>query len=550
MDLPISLPRRFSVLVGTMLALLLTAGVGTSGAVAANFPSRDSRYHNNSEMVADIKAVEASHSGIVDVFPIGQSYQGRTIWAAKISDHVHTDEAEPEILFDALHHAREHLTVEQALYLLHYLANNYNSNSTVRHLVNFREIFIIFSVNPDGGEYDLTCTGSSHPPYCAWRKNRQPNSGSRYVGTDLNRNYGYKWGCCGGSSGSASSNTYRGRAAWSATETRVVRDFVNSRVVDGRQQIKAHITFHTNGEFILWPYGYTRADIPYDMTSVDHSTFVRLARGMASRNGYTAIQSSSWYITDGDQIDWMYGAHKIFSFTWELYPEEQATVWADHYPPDEKIAFETARNKNALLYIINMSGCPYSLVGLSVQNCGPLFDDFEIFRGWRTNPDGTDTATRGKWQRGNPEPTSIDGKLYQVDKTVDGRAALVTGAARGTGPSSNDVDGGTTTIRSAGVQLPSNPGLLTFRYYFAHYTNATSADSLQAFVEAENGDRTKVFEEHGFAGKDGASWSTARLNIDAWAGQKIHIVFQATDDANDSLIEAGIDDVRVERPVS
>jgi hypothetical protein len=318
-------------------------------------------------------------------------------------------------------------------------------------------------------------------------------------------------------------------------------------VIDGRQQIRAHVTFHTNGEFILYPYGYTRTDIPYDMTSVDHSTFVRLARGMASRDGYTALQSSHWYITDGDQIDWMYGVHRIFSFTWELYPTEQPTVWGDHYPPDEQIAYQTARNKYALLYILQMSGCPYSVVNLAVQNCGPLFDDFEIYRGWKINPDGTDTATRGMWQRGNPEPTSVDGRLYQVDSTVDGRAALVTGAARGSGTSANDVDGGTTTIRSPSIQLPSDPGRLTFRYYLAHYTNATSADGLEAFVEAENGDRTKVFAEHGSAAKDGAAWAVAQVNIDAWAGQKIHIVFQATDADHDSLIEAGIDDVRVER---
>ena len=76
-------------------------------------------------MVADIQAVEAAHPDIVHVFSIGKSYQGRDIWAAKISDNVATDEAEPEVLFDALHHAREHLTIEQALYLLHLLADDY-----------------------------------------------------------------------------------------------------------------------------------------------------------------------------------------------------------------------------------------------------------------------------------------------------------------------------------------------------------------------------------------------------------------------------------------
>ena len=37
-----------------------------------------------------------------------------------------------------------------------------------------------------------------------------------------------------------------------------MRDFVRSRVVDGRQRIRTHITFHTAGELVLWPYGYTR----------------------------------------------------------------------------------------------------------------------------------------------------------------------------------------------------------------------------------------------------------------------------------------------------
>ena len=164
-------------------------------------------------MVAEIQDAEADHPEIVDVFSIGKSYQNRNIWAAKVSDNVADDENEPEVLFDGLHHAREHLTVEQTLAILRWLSNDYGSNDEITELVDTREIWIIFNVNPDGGEYDLT--GS---PYRAWRKNRQPNSGTTAVGTDLNRNYGYRWGCCGGSSGSKSSDTYRGSKPWSAPE--------------------------------------------------------------------------------------------------------------------------------------------------------------------------------------------------------------------------------------------------------------------------------------------------------------------------------------------
>ena len=73
------------------------------------------------------------------------------------------------------------------------------------------------------------------------------------------------------------------------------------------------------------------------MTTLDHSTFVALGRAMAAKNGYTAEQSSDLYITDGDQIDWLYATYRIFTFTYELYPSEQSTVWLDHYPDDSKI---------------------------------------------------------------------------------------------------------------------------------------------------------------------------------------------------------------------
>jgi hypothetical protein len=550
MESPIRLPRRRGLALVAALGCLILAGLAPANATAANFPPRDSRYHNYSEMVTDIKAVAAAHPSIVEVFSIGTSYQGRKVWVAKISDKVATDEPEPEVLFDALHHAREHLTLEQALYLLHLLANNYTRDAEIHRLVDSREIFIIFAINPDGAEYDLTCTHSSHPPYCAWRKNRQPNPGSSYVGTDLNRNYSYHWGCCGGSSGSPRSIEYRGRRPFSAPETQVVRDFVNSRVINGRQQIRAHITFHTNGELILWPYGYTRRDIPYDMTADDHATFVKLGRAMASRNGYRAMQSSDLYVTDGDQIDWLYGVHRIFSFTWELYPTETASVWTDHYPPDERIAAQTARNKAALLYLIGKAGCVYSVIGKLQQDCGALFDDLEINRGWQLNPDGTDTATRGLWQRADPQPTSSGGRAYQLGTTVSGVRDLVTGAQAGSSLSSNDVDGGTTTVRSAPVHLPATPGPLTFRYYLAHNAAATNEDAFRAYVEAEDGTRTKVLQELSAANLDWAHWSVARIDLTAWAGQSIRIVFEATDGGGDSLVEAGVDDVRVERPAS
>jgi hypothetical protein len=543
---PPGIRRRSAIgLSATLLALAASIiGAATAGGAEPDFPAKDSRYHNLSEMTADVNAVASAHPAIVQVFSIGKSYQGRDILAAKISDNVATDENEPEVLIDALHHAREHLTVEQALYILHLLADGYATDATIKQIVDSREIYIIFALNPDGFVYDLTGT-----PYRAWRKNRQPNGTSRYIGTDLNRNYDYRWGCCNGSSTATSSPTYRGSRPWSAPETRVLRDFVNSRRIGGIQQIRAHITIHTNGELILWPYGYTKRDIPGDMTRADHATFVRLARDMAARNGYRAMQSSDLYVTDGDQIDWMYGVHRIFSFTFELYPTETPTVWGDHYPPDERIAAQVARNHDAFIYFLLHAGCPYLAIGYQVANCGPFFDDAEGTHGWVVDPDHKDTATQGRWQRSNPQPTSSNG-AKQAGTATSGSRVFVTGAAAGASATANDLDGGVTTLRSAAIQLPNDPaniGPLTFRYVFAHDARSTSADRLRLLIEKEDGTRTPLWSVEGDGRDRDAAWRLAWLYVDAYAGQKIRLVFQATDGGPGNLVEAELDDIRIRR---
>jgi carboxypeptidase T len=527
-------------------ALIALPAIAPATAVAAepDFPASMSGYHNYPEMVSEIQQAALDYPDIVQVFSIGKSAHGRDIWAVKVSDNVAKDEDEPEVLIDALHHAREHLTTEQALAILRWLTVDYGTDDTVTRLVDNREIFIVFALNPDGMRYDLT-----GDPFRAWRKNRQRTSSGTAIFTDLNRNYSYHWGCCGGSSGKRSSITYRGPYAFSAPETRALRDFVRSQVKHGVQQIRTHITLHTNGELILWPYGYTKRNVPPDMTGLDHRALVALAKAMASRNGYTPEQSSDLYITDGDQIDWMYGVYRIFSYTFELYPTEKPTVWGDHYPDDSKIPAQTERNRSAILLLIDRAACPYKdLGGPSVRgNCGPLYDDLEINRGWHRNPDGTDTARRGLWQIANPAPTRSHGKK-QLGMPVSGSKDLVTGYAAGRRATSNDLDGGVTTIRSRAITLPADPadyGSLTFRYYLAHRPKSSPDDYLRVMVEGEDGERTTVFERLGSARDVDATWALAKVSLADWAGQTIHLVIAACDGGPANLLEAAVDDIRI-----
>ncbi|MFF3450469.1 M14 family metallopeptidase [Streptomyces sp. NPDC002667] len=327
-----------------------------------DFPTADAKYHNYAETNAEIDQRLAAYPAIMSKRVIGKSYQGRDIVAIKVSDNVATDENEPEVLLTFHQHAREHLTVEMALYLLRELGAGYGSDSRVTNMVNNREIWIVPDLNPDGGEYDIA-SGS----YRSWRKNRQPNSGSSYVGTDLNRNWNYKWGCCGGSSGSTSSETYRGASAESAPEVKVVADFVRGRVVGGKQQITAGIDFHTYSELVLWPFGYTTSDTATGMTADDAAAFKAIGQKMAASNGYTAEQASDLYITDGSIDDYLWGTQKIFDYTFEMYPTSSSA--GGFYPPDEVIERETSRNRDAVLQLLENADCMYRSIGKAAQYC-------------------------------------------------------------------------------------------------------------------------------------------------------------------------------------
>ncbi len=331
---------------------------------ARAFPADDSGYHTYQEWVDETTAIVAAHPSLVTRTQIGTSYENRPIWALKVSDNAATDEAEPEILFTHNQHAREHLTVEMALYLLHELTGQYATDARIRASVDSREIWIVPSVNPDGAEFDVA-TGD----YVLWRKNRQPPppGPDSAIGTDLNRNWDFQWGCCpGGSSGDPASETYRGPSPFSAPETRAVRDLVVSRRIGGTQQIKAAIDFHTYGELVLWPYGYTLDDTAPGLETDQHAAFVAIGQSMAASNGYTAQQASDLYITDGAIDDWLWGAEGIFAFTFEMYP---TTSSPGFYPPDEVIAAQTSRNREAVLRLLEIADCPYRAIGKQATYC-------------------------------------------------------------------------------------------------------------------------------------------------------------------------------------
>ena len=170
-------------------------------------------------------------------------------------------------------------------------------------------------------------------------------------------------------------------------------------------------------------------------------------------------------------------------------------------------------------------------------------DTFETNLGWQVNPNATDTATTGAWERGDPEATDSSGPK-QLGTTTSGSNGLVTARLAGASAGANDIDGGVTSIRSPAITLPATGTLtLSFSQYLAHGSNATNADFLRVSVVGTT--TSVVFQRLGAASDVGGAWATATASLNAFAGQTVRLLIEAADAGTASLVEAGIDDVRI-----
>ena len=172
-----------------------------------------------------------------------------------------------------------------------------------------------------------------------------------------------------------------------------------------------------------------------------------------------------------------------------------------------------------------------------------FFDDFESNLGWITNPNGTDTATTGQWERGDPQETNSSGPK-QLGTTVSGSNDLVTARLAGSSVGVNDIDNGTTSVRSPNIAIPaSGDTTLSFSYYLAHTSNSSSADFLR--VQVVGNSTQTVLEELGAANDDDGFWENFSTNLASFAGQTVYLLISAADASNGSIVEAGLDDIRI-----
>lgn len=302
-------------------------------------------YYTLTEIYNKIEELLNNYPHLVgDLQILGESHEGREIVSFKVSVNPNLDEDEPEVLYTALHHAREPESMMQMFYFIQYLIDNYETNDEVNYLLNNRALYFIPVVNPDGYRHNENIRPDGGG---MWRKNRSVN-GNNTFGVDLNRNYGpYEyWNAPnGGSSTNPSSDTYRGVEPFSEPELVAIKDFLNNR------KIRACLNYHTYSNLLIFPYGAIQTESP------DSNIFREFTDDMVTKNNYLAgtdMQTVN-YSTRGNSDDYMYdgepGRDKIFAMTPEVGGFDDG-----FWPPEHRIIPLAEENLYPNLYYANIVG--------------------------------------------------------------------------------------------------------------------------------------------------------------------------------------------------
>ncbi|XP_055615763.1 carboxypeptidase B-like [Toxorhynchites rutilus septentrionalis] len=259
-------------------------------------------YHRLADIYEFMDYLAVTYPDLCSVRTIGKSVEGRDLKVLRISNGNPSNKA---IWIDGGIHAREWISPAVVTYIVHFLLEEWDDQPEYVHGVDF---YILPVHNPDGYEY-------SHMYDRLWRKNRRRSSIIQCVGVDLNRNYGHKWGGQGASR-QPCSEIFAGKGPFSEPETKAVENFMKTTAAP----FKAYVTFHSYGQYILYPWGYNQ-EVPED-----HKDLQAIGQQAAqtiqqsSGSSYTVGPSGkTLYPASGGSDDWARGTHNIkYAYTVEL----------------------------------------------------------------------------------------------------------------------------------------------------------------------------------------------------------------------------------------
>ena len=346
-------------------------------------------YRTVEETFASAAAIVAAHPTLASWTDIGDSWEkqqpgglpGYDMMVLRLTNSA-VPGPKPKLISTAAIHAREYTTAELMTRFAEYLVAQHGLDPDVTWMLDHNEVHLILQTNPDGRK--IAETG------VLWRKNTDPFTCAdpNNWGTDLNRNYPFLWGCCGGSSGNPCAETFRGQSAASEPETQAVRDYLLANVPDygdpwgtglpiPADASGIFIDVHSSGMLVMWPWGHTAQVAP------NGTQLQTLGRKYAFFNNHTPQQAIELYVTDGTTRDFGYGTLGVATFTFELGTEFfQACSYF------ENVIVPT--NIPALLYAARVTRAPYM---------------------WPAGPDALEVATAPSGSIPAGEPLVVTGTI-------------------------------------------------------------------------------------------------------------------------------------------
>lgn len=277
-------------------------------------------YLKYSEVVAKLDSMRMEYPDLISQkFSIGQTHEGREMWAVRVTKNPDAPTGRPEVFYNALIHAREPESMQTQVYYFYWLFENYGTDPIATYILNTREIYWLPVLNVDGYVHNQTTNPNGGG---MWRCNRHGSGSCGWV--DLNRNFGvYEFwnspnkgseedSCVGGQS------TYRGRSPFSEIETQNFMNFVNSR------NFKSVFNAHTFGNYLLKPWDW----IDPTPTPHDHMFNQYLADMSASSNYVPGTTSTVLgYFVRGGADDWIYEDSAHGGYTIGITPETGTSFW-------------------------------------------------------------------------------------------------------------------------------------------------------------------------------------------------------------------------------
>ncbi|MEM7357204.1 MAG: M14 family zinc carboxypeptidase, partial [Acidobacteriota bacterium] len=280
-------------------------------------------YRTVEETLATGAAIADQHPDLATWIDVGDSWEkintppaGFDLQVLRLTNSAIAGD-KPALMVTGSTHAREYATAELVTRFAETLVEGYGVDPDITWILDHHEIHLLLMTNPDGrkqAETGLSWRKNANNDFCANTETR---------GIDLNRNFDFEWGCCGGSSTSACSLTFRGPSAASEPEAQAVQAHMEAVFPDQRPDDLVtpapldaegiYLDIHSFGQIVLSPWSFQSGG----GNPPNGQGLLTLARKYAFFPNYNATLGS-FGIVDGSTKDYAYGHLGVPGYTVEL----------------------------------------------------------------------------------------------------------------------------------------------------------------------------------------------------------------------------------------